>query len=86
MTRVRCLGGQTQLERMLDYAIRLTRDHFRRVSRLYPEEPLFAQELELDNGIVSYPRAREREMIDYCESQLLRHIPNDRYHPCEWHV
>ncbi len=26
MTRVRCLGGQTQLERMLDYAIRLTRE------------------------------------------------------------
>ncbi len=27
MTRVRCLGGQTQLERMLDYAIHLTREH-----------------------------------------------------------
>lgn len=64
---------------------RLTRDHFRRVSRLYPEEPLFAQELELDDGIVSYPRAREREMIDYCEAELLQHIPRDRYHPCQWH-
>ncbi len=64
---------------------RLTRNHFRRVSRLYPEEPLFAQEFELDRGIVSYPIEREREMIDYCESQLLQYIPGDLYHPCEWH-
>jgi len=66
-------------------SFRLTRDHFRRVARLYPEEPLFAQETMLDNGIISYPREREREMIEYCELQLLKHIPRQAYHPCEWH-
>ncbi len=64
---------------------RLTRDHFRTVTRLYPEEPLFAQELALDNGIISYPREHEREMIDYCENRLLQFIPAASYHPCEWH-
>ena len=64
---------------------RLTRDHFRRLTRLYPEEPLFAQELELENGIISYPFDRERAMIDYCEELLLQHIPEHCYHPCEWH-
>ena len=66
-------------------SFRLTRDHYRTVTRLYPEEPLFAQELALDNGIISYPLEREREMIEYCEQQLLQFIPADSYHPCEWH-
>ncbi len=64
---------------------RLTRDHFRKVARLYPEEPLFAQEMTLDNGIISYPHEREQEMIEYCELQLLKYIPRQCYHPCEWH-
>jgi len=66
-------------------SFRLTRGHFRRVSRLYPDEPLFAQPLVLDKGIVGYAREREKEMIEFCESELLRHVPADSYHPCEWH-
>jgi len=66
-------------------SFRLTRDHFRSVSRLYPDEPLFAQPLELENGIVGYAREREREMIEFCESRLLQHVPGGKYHPCEWH-
>ncbi len=64
---------------------RLTRDHFRTSARLYPEEPLFAQELVLHNGIVSYPEALEREMIEFCETELLRYIPAASYQPCDWH-
>ncbi len=66
-------------------SFRLTRDHYRSVTRLYPEEPLFAQELALDNGIIAYPPERERAMIDFCESRLLQHIPAETYHPCDWH-
>jgi spore photoproduct lyase len=66
-------------------SFRLTRDHFRKVSRLYPDEPLFAQPMELDNGIVSYPLEREREMIEFCEAAVLQHVPGDCYHPCNWH-
>jgi spore photoproduct lyase len=66
-------------------SFRLTRDHFRSASRLYPEEPLFAQPMALDQGIVSYPREREREMIEFCETALLQHIPSQSYHPCAWH-
>ena len=64
---------------------RLTRDHFRRVARLYPEEPLFAQNLELSNGIISYAPDQERAMIEFCESQLMQRIPQHKYHPCDWH-
>ena len=66
-------------------SFRLTRDHFRSVSRLYPDEPLFAQPMELDNGIVSYPVEREREMIEFCEAAVLQHVPRHNYHPCDWH-
>ena len=66
-------------------SFRLTRNHFRSVSRLYPDEPLFAQPMELDNGIVSYPAEREREMIEFCEAAVLQHIPRECYHPCDWH-
>jgi len=66
-------------------SFRLTRDHFRKISRLYPEEPLFAQNMDLNNGIISYPLDREQEMIEFCEAQLMKHIPAQSYHPCEWH-
>ena len=66
-------------------AFRLTRGHYRAIVRLYPDEPLFAQSLALDNGIVSYPREREREMLDWCEARLLEYIPPQILQPCEWH-
>ncbi len=66
-------------------SFRLTRNHFRSISRHYPEEPLFAQNMDLNNGIISYPLDREQEMIQFCETQLMQHIPAQSYHPCEWH-
>ena len=66
-------------------SFRLTRDHFRDAAGLYPDEPLFAQQMELNNGIVSYPRERERDMIEFCESELLKRLPRQHYHPCAWH-
>lgn len=66
-------------------SFRLTRDHFRQIGRLYPEEPLFAQSLQLNNGIIGYPIEREQEMIDFCESRLMQYIPPDVYQPCQWH-
>jgi len=66
-------------------SFRLTRGHFRDASRLYPDEPLFAQQMVLENGIVSYPKEREREMIDFCEQELLQRIRPQSYHPCDWH-
>ena len=64
---------------------RMTRDHFRTVSRLYPDEPLFAQPLVLENGIVAYSRDREREMMDFCEHRLMQRIPRETLRPCHWH-
>ncbi len=64
---------------------RLTRNHHRNITRLYPDEPLFAQATELNSGIVSYPLQQEQEMMAFCEQELMHYIPASTYHPCEWH-
>jgi spore photoproduct lyase len=66
-------------------AFRLPKNNFKQVSRLYPDEPLFAQKLALNNDIVSYPLEQEGEMMAFCESRLMQMIPPEIYFPCNWH-
>ena len=66
-------------------AFRLPKNNYKQVHRLFPDEPLFAQNLALDNDIISYPLTLEQEMISFCEQQLLRWIPPEIYFPCNWH-
>ena len=66
-------------------AFRLPKDNFKRINKLYPEEALFAQNLELNNNMVSYPLSQEQAMIRDCETQLLKYIPAEIYHACQWY-
>ena len=66
-------------------AFRLPKNNFRKVQKHYPDEPLFAQNLALNNGIIGYPLAQEQEMMAFCEQQLLEYIPPHCYQPCNWH-
>jgi spore photoproduct lyase len=66
-------------------AFRLPKNNYKQVHRLYPDEPLFAQNLALDKDIISYPLTLEQEMISFCEQQLLQWIPPEIYFPCNWH-
>lgn len=61
---------------------RLPDAFFRRVSGLYPEEPLFAGPLESRDGMVSYRRNLEDTLFGYCRQQILRYIPEDKFFPC----
>lgn len=61
---------------------RLPRSYFKKVSRLYPEEPLFAGPLVNCNGMVSYPGEVEQEIIEFCTNELLRYVPGDILYPC----
>ena len=64
---------------------RLPKQNFRQIQRIYPDEALFAQNLELNNAMMSYPLSQEQEMIRFCESLLLQTINADIYHACEWY-
>lgn len=66
-------------------AFRLPKDNFRQIHRLYPDEALFAQNLELNNAMMSYPLSQEQSMIKDCESMLMKYINPDTYFPCEWY-
>ena len=66
-------------------AFRLPKNNFRQITRLYPEQALFAQNLELNNGMMSYPLDQEQRMISDCENELMKYIKPDIYHACEWY-
>jgi DNA repair photolyase len=59
-------------------AFRLPNDFFQRIARSYPEERLFASELEQRDGMVSYPASVERELQELCRRELLRYVPRSR--------
>jgi spore photoproduct lyase len=61
---------------------RLPRGYFKNIVRLYPDEPLFAGAFAESGGMVSYPPELERELGDYCSTELLRHIPEQLLFPC----
>lgn len=61
---------------------RLPRGYFKKMVQLYPDERLFAGSFETCNDMVSYPRAQEQEMTDFCTQELLRHIPESLLFPC----
>ena len=61
---------------------RLPAPYFRRVSRLYPEERLFAGSFTGEGGMVSYPRHLEADMVGFCSEEILAHVPREAFYPC----
>ena len=62
---------------------RLPEGFFRRMVKEYPDEALLAGPLERRDGMVSYGLDLEAEMLGWIEEELLQHIPEDCYFPCE---
>lgn len=60
---------------------RVPRDYFLRMSKLYPEEKLFAG-IDPTSPMVSYPAEIEAEMMSYCEEELRRLVPAEVLFPC----
>lgn len=61
---------------------RMPKQNFKIIHDLYPGEKLFNQPFEMHQGLVSYPSDREQEMLSFCESALLKYIPDSIYYPC----
>lgn len=61
---------------------RMPTGFFRKMEKLYPDSRLLATEMQARNGLHSYPERVEREMMQYCEDELLKHIPESAYFPC----
>lgn len=61
---------------------RLPESYFKKINKLYPEEKLFASPLQHKNGMVSYQQELEQEMMEFCNKQILNHIPASKFFPC----
>jgi spore photoproduct lyase len=64
-------------------AFRLPKPFYERMSRLYPNEPLFAVSLHASGKVVGYRPERQRQMLDYCVDVIGRYLPEQRIHVCQ---
>jgi spore photoproduct lyase len=57
-------------------AFRLPKPVFKNMLRLYPEEKLFGCHLQEDKMQVSYSLEQEKELFDFCLSELTNYVPS----------
>tara|TARA_B100000315_G_C14595281_1_gene598645 strand:+ start:7543 stop:8538 length:996 start_codon:yes stop_codon:yes gene_type:complete len=55
---------------------------FETITRLYPEEKLFAGPIERQNGMMSYNNEIEDEMHQFCSNELRSYIPESLFFAC----
>lgn len=61
---------------------RVPEKFFKTMTRLYPQEKLFAGPLQQQQGMRSYTQSIEQEMLQFCSDKLLQFIPETKYFPC----
>ena len=61
---------------------RLPRGYFKAISRLYPDEPLFAGPLAETAGMLSYRQDLEHELTGFCIEELRYYVPEALLFPC----
>lgn len=61
---------------------RLPESYYKKIHKLYPDELLFASPLQQQEGMISYQKDLEQEMMQDCAKQLLNYIPASKFFPC----
>jgi len=64
-------------------ALRFPKAIYDRIVKMYPEEPLLAGPMDLDDGLKSYPQTIQNKMNNACYEMLLKWIPADRLFCCQ---
>lgn len=64
-------------------SFRLTKNHYDKISRLYPEEPLFSIASEKQGGMVSYAESLDSKMKSFASNIILDTLAADKFFPCE---
>ena len=65
-------------------SFRLPKSFYQTLSRLYPEEVLFASPLtETGDGMVTYRESIRDDLLAFCRNTLLSYIPEEKFFPCE---
>ena len=61
---------------------RMPGSFFNNVARLYPDEPLLAGSFANRDGLITYPKEREAEMLAFCLDELRAHVSGDKIFSC----
>jgi len=64
-------------------SFRLPKDFFKTLSRMYPDEMLFASPLQESEGIISYKQSLHDDLLNYCSNRILQYVPDELFFPCE---
>lgn len=65
-------------------SFRLPKSFYRSLSRLYPDEVLFASPLEeTSEGMITYREEIRADLVSFCRDALLKYVPEDKFFPCE---
>ena len=63
-------------------SLRFPKRMFKDIFKLYPNEPLFASPLSLNNKMISYDIEIEEEMTSFCKNLSLKYINEDQIFKC----
>ncbi len=61
---------------------RMPQTFFRNIVKIYPDEALFAGHYDTQQGLATYPKGIETEMLKNCETALFDYIPKEIYYRC----
>ncbi len=63
-------------------AFRVPRDFFKRMTRLYPEEPLFSTAFTETDGMIGYETSLQESMLSYCTKALNKYVEPCQQYQC----
>ena len=61
---------------------RMPKGFFKKIKKLYPEEPLYHLHMDDHDGMKSFKSSQEQTMFDFCRQQLLRWMPEAKLFSC----
>ena len=62
---------------------RMPKGFFKKIKKLYPQEPLYNLAMEDVNGMKGISLSHEQKMLEFCESQLLQWLPKNKLYYCD---
>lgn len=61
---------------------RLPKPFHKKLTQLYPEEPLFATDIKTVGNMISHGEENEQEMLQFCKDKILDWVDESKFFPC----
>lgn len=64
-------------------SFRLPKKFFSTLSRMYPDERLFASPLEETDGMITYEKSLHNDLLQYCHEAIKQYVPPEKFFICD---